>query len=127
MLGSFDDFPALDHAAMAVARVFAQANIGDDEQVELRFANGVDRALDGGVGIGGLGAGFVLVLGQAEENHGRDAEIGHFPALLDNLIRRLLIDARHRADFSADLAARAREHRIDEALGREARLADEAA
>ena len=62
----------LDHAAVAVAGVFAEANIGDDEQIELGLANRFDRALHRAGRGGRFRAGFVLVFRQAEENHRRE-------------------------------------------------------
>ena len=51
------------------------------------------------------------------ENDAGDTEGLHFPALFDDLIRGLLINVRHRADFLTDLAAGANEHGIDEPGG----------
>ena len=97
------------------------------EQIEFGLANGFDGELHGGVGCGGFRAGFVFVLRQAKKKHGGNAEIGDLAALLDNLVGRLLKDAGHGADFGAHFAAGAREHRVDEAGGRKARLAHETA
>ena len=121
------NFAVFDHAAVAVAGVFAQADVGDHEQIELGFANRFDRKLHRAGCRGGFRAGFVLVLGQAEKNHGGNAEVGDFAALFDDLIGRLLENARHGADFRAHFGARARKHRIDQAAGRKLRFADEPA
>ena len=59
--------PVLGHAAMPVAGVFAQAHVGDDDQVRV---SGLQRAggllHDAVVGVG-TAAEFVLVRGDAEE------------------------------------------------------------
>ena len=44
-LGIIQHFAIVDHAAMAVAGVFAEADVGNYQQIELGFANGFNRAL----------------------------------------------------------------------------------
>ena len=66
---------------MAVAGVFAQAHVGDHEQIELRFANRFDRALHGAMRGSRLRAGLVLVFRQAEQNHAGNSQVRDFAAL----------------------------------------------
>ena len=115
----------LHHAAVAVVRIFAEADVGDDDETELGLADCGDRALHGAIRRGCFRAGRVLALGQAEENHGGNAQIGDFAALLGDFIGGLLIDARHRANFGANIRSGAGEHGIDEAARAEPCLADQ--
>src|SRR4029077_8684374 len=117
----------LDHAAVAVIGVLAKANVGDDEKFEIGFADGFDGALDYSLGGERTCAARVFGLRQAEQNDSGNSQRLHFPALFNNLIRGLLINIRHGADFLADLAAGADEHGIDEARSGKLRFADEAA
>ena len=68
-----DDAVRAQHAAVAVARVLAQAQVGDHQQVRVR---GLDRArgeLDDALVVPRAGALLVLVRRQAEQQHARDA------------------------------------------------------
>ena len=107
--------------------VFAQANVGNHHQLQLRPSNRLDRALHHPGRRRKPPTALILVLRNAEQNHRRNAQRFHFPALLDNLVRRLLVHARHRADLFAHAAARAHKHRVHEAPRREPRLAHHAA
>ena len=85
-------------AAMAVAHVFAQANIRDHDQLG---ASGFDRA-DGllhdavfRVSAAGL---FVFVARNAEEQHGLQAEIVGALRFIGHFRERELKNARHTAD-----------------------------
>src|SRR5580704_2615170 len=72
--GIVGDFPVFDYAAVAVVGVFTEADVGDDDEFEIRFADGFDGALDYTVRGGGVAAGGVFRFGQAEEYYARDAE-----------------------------------------------------
>ena len=108
---------------MSMAGVFAKANVGEDEQIELRFADRFDRELYGSLWGRRLGASFVFLFGQAEQNHGGDSQIRYLVALFDDLVGRLLIYARHRGDFAADARPGAGKHGVDQAAGGEMGLA----
>src|SRR5207249_3709774 len=65
--------------------------------------------------------------GQAKKNDAGNPQRLHLAALLHNLIDRLLMDARHRADFLANLRAWTDKHRINQSRRAEPRLSNEAA
>src|SRR5271156_4073018 len=109
---------------MPVAHVFTQANVRQDDQVQLGLSYRFNRTLHSSICVVSLRSKFILVLGQAKKNYGRDPQVRDFAALLDDLIYRLLTDARHGADFGANVFARASEHRIDESARCETRLAN---
>ena len=125
--GIVGHFAIFDHAAMPMAGVLAEANVGDDDQIEFGLANGFDGALHDAGGRRGFRAGFVLVFRDAKEDHSGNAEPFDFAALLHQLVRRLLIDAGHGADLHAHALAGANEHGVDIAAGGEARFARQAA
>ena len=115
------------HAAVAVARVLAQAEVGDHEQVRVR---GLDRArgeLDHALVVVGAGAELVLGGREAEQQHGGDPERVGDPGLLDRAVDAQVVDPRQRRDRRALLGAGDHEHRIDEVRGRQLRLAREPA
>src|SRR3984957_20058003 len=62
------------HAAVPVARVFAKAHVGDDQQIELRFFYRFNRSLDRALRVGCAGTQFVFFLGQAEEYYSGNSE-----------------------------------------------------
>src|SRR6202030_4339672 len=119
------DVALLDYAAMTVARVFAQANIRDDEKIEFRLSDGVNPPLQGPIRIRSLRANFIFLIRQPEKNHSRNSKPRHFAALLHNLVHRLLENPRHRAHFRPHFRSRAREHRIYQPARRKPRLANE--
>ena len=104
-VGSLRDGAVLDHAAVAVARVLAQAHVGDHQQVRDGVLHRADRLLHDAVLGVGLRAARVLVGGHAEQQHGRDAHAGGVLALLDQLVDREAVLAGHRADRLAHAAA----------------------
>ena len=57
---------------------------------------------------------LVLGRGQAEQQHGRDAEIRRLSGLVHGVGDRQAVDARHRLDRLAPVDAVGDEHRIDE-------------
>ena len=105
---------AAHDAAMAVLHVFAQADIGDDEQLGQLLLQQPHGLLDdavGGVGAGGFG---VFAVGNAEQQHGRHAQLVRAGRLAQQFIRRKLEHAGHGGDGPAQLAARADEQRQDQ-------------
>jgi hypothetical protein len=64
---------ALHDAAMPVAHVFAQADIGDDQQAGQFFLQQPDGLLDDAVARIGAGGPFILARGNAEQQHRGDA------------------------------------------------------
>ena len=104
----------LDVAAVAVAGVFAIADVGDDQQALGLPADGADGALHDAVVVVGAGGHLVLEFRQAEQDHAADSQRLDFGALLDQLVDRHLVIAGHGADLAADALARADEQRQDE-------------
>src|SRR5437763_1654802 len=116
-----------DYAAVAVARVLAEADVGDDEQVRHRVLHGAYGLLhDAVIGVG-LGATRILLRGNTEEQHAGDAHAGGILALLDQLIHGEAVLAGHRRDRLAHAAAVHDEQGVDEVVDRQRRLADELA
>ena len=80
------------HAAVAVARVLAQAQVGDHQQVRV---GGLDRArgeLDDPLVVPGAAALLVLGRGQAEQQHRGDPERGGLAGLLDRAVDAQVVD-----------------------------------
>ena len=116
------DHAVLDHAAMAVARILAEADVGDDGQVRHLVLDGLDRMLhDPLVGVA-FAADLVLVLGNAEEDDRGNAEVLHLFAVLHEVVDGLLIVPGHGADLFFHALAVGHEERIDEIVGRKLRL-----
>ena len=99
------DVAVLDDAAVTVAGVFAEADVGDDEQLRHLFLEGGDRHLDDALLVVGAGAGFVLLRRDAEQQHPGDAQLPHLLGFLDQVVDRLLVAARHRFDTSTRLSS----------------------
>ena len=114
--GVVADGAVLHHAAVAVARVLAEAHVGDDEQVGHGVLHRAHRLLHDAVLGVGLGAARVLLLRDAEQQHGRDAHAGGVLALLDELVDREAVLARASAR-----SARARRGRGRRRAGRRSR------
>jgi hypothetical protein len=53
------------------------------------------------------------VFWQAEENHPGDSQILQFATLFGDLVRRFLVNPRHRANLVLEIRAWADKHRID--------------
>ena len=64
------------HAAVAVRGVFAEAGVDGDRQLGHGLLDGADRPLDDALGVPGLAADLVLLLGQPEQQHRGDAQLG---------------------------------------------------
>ena len=122
-----ENLVALDDAAVAVRGVFAEADVGDDDQMRHLALDRADGALHRRVGVGGFRAGRILAVGQAEEQHAEDAICLRRRRFLDGFVDRQVEDARHGADLAPYATAFADEERQDEAVGRQPRLAHEAA
>ena len=122
--GVVDDLVAVDDAAVAVRGVLAQADVGHDEEVAdlaLECAHGrsapahPDRAAAEPSGS--------FCVGQAEQDDRRHAVRLRGRGFLDGFVDRELKHAGHRADLPPDAVAFADEQRVDEAVGRQPRLA----
>ncbi len=118
-LGSFSTSLIFDHAAVPVAGVFAEADIGNHQQIQFRLANRLHRTLhrDHARSAASL-ASASLFSGRPKRNHAGIPRSGDFAAFLHNLIDRLLKNSRHRTHFVAHFGARAGKHRVDHAAHR---------
>ena len=113
--------PVAQDPAVAVVGVLAQAHVGDHEQVGVRGLDRARRELDDALVVPGARAHLVLGRREAEEQHGRDPELRRRTGLLDRVVDREVVDARHRGDRRAPFAPRDDEHRRDEVRRRRAR------
>ena len=114
----------VQHPAMAVIGVLAQAHVGDDEEIGQGVLQRADRALDDAVVVEVLLPDRILRRGDAEEQHRRNPRRGGPLRLLDRLIDRELADPRHGGNRIAHVRTMDDEHRIDEIGGGQHRLAD---
>jgi len=77
---------------VTVVGIFAHADIGDHHQLRHRLFDGANRFLNDAVGRVSVGAERILGLGNAEEDHRRDAEGLDLLRLGDDMFDRLLVD-----------------------------------
>ena len=116
-------------AAVAVRGVFAEADIGDEDQF-LRGGGLLESAqttLDDAVVVPCTAGLFVFGFGKAEDQQASDAERGGCFGFLECFIDGQIEDAGHRADLFADAFAGAEKERIDERAGLEVGFADQVA
>ena len=73
-VASLATFAVFDDAAVAVVGVFAEADIGDDDEVELGFADGFDGALNDAFLLAASLCRRVFRFGETEENDAGDAK-----------------------------------------------------
>ena len=108
-------------AAVAVAGVLAQADVGDEDQLfrGARLLERAQRLLHDAVFVPGAGGLFVFAFRQAEEQQAADAQLRGFFGLAHRLIHGEIEDAGHGADGVAHALAGADE-RADRS-GRRAR------
>ena len=115
------------HAAMAVAGVFAQANVGDHSQIRRVFFYLPDRVLDDavfGVSLSGL---FILRFRNPKEKNGLHSRF--MGALCDgrDFFPGILADPRHARDFPGGFDFLAYEKRQDEVVAVQICFANEIA
>ena len=116
------DRAVLDHAAMAVAGILAEADVGDDRQVRHLVLDGLDRVLHNALVGVALAADLILMLGNAEEDDRGNAEALHFLAVLHQIVDGLLVVAGHGADLFFHALAVGHEQGVNEIIGRKLRL-----
>ena len=122
-----DDFFVDQDAAVAVRRVLAEADVGDDEEPRHFLLDRARRGLYRCLGIVGARAHRILLIRQTEQEHaGHPVGLGG-GRLAHGLVDRQLEDAGHRTHFAAFAFAGADEERVDEVVRRQAGLADERA
>jgi hypothetical protein len=118
---------AFDDAAMTVAHVFAEANVGNDEEFRQRFFQRANCLLNdavAGVSAGGL---FVFGFRNAEKNYGAHAGFEGGFGFAEDFIDGKLENAGHGADGFANIFSGAREQRQNEAGVAEGSFGDEIA
>jgi hypothetical protein len=118
--------PLREHATVPVARVLAQTEVRDHDQLGVGLLDRARGELDDPLVIPRAGALLVLAGRQPEQQHGGDAERVRLPGLLHRVGDRQLVDARHRRDRVAPVDPVRDEHRVDEVAGVKARLAHQA-
>ena len=116
-----------ERPAVAVGGVLAQAGVGDQRQRQRRVVQDLQRALDDAVVDPGAAARRILRLGQAEEDHPAQVQLGVALGVAQRLVGRHPLYARQRGDRLTDSAARPDEDRRHEHSRMEARLADQRA
>jgi hypothetical protein len=107
--------------------VFAKANIGDDNKVWHSALKGSDGALNDAVFVVGFAAPFVLAFGDAKEQDGGDAQLGDLFGVPHQLVHADAKDAGHGRHFLPLLFAGHDEHRVDEVVDAQSRLAHHSA
>ncbi len=110
-------FAIHNQSAMAVAGVFAIADVGHHQQLRDFALHRADGLLhDAVIGISAR-CDLVLGLGNAEQNHAADAELVRLFAFVHQLVHRKLRVPGHGADLAPHAFARTDEQRQDE-IGR---------
>ncbi len=89
------DVPVLDHATMAVIRVFAQTNIRDDYHLWHRMLDGADGLLNNAVVGKVLQSNWVFVGREAKEQDRFDTKLGALFCLCHGFIDGKLRHTRH--------------------------------
>jgi hypothetical protein len=108
-----------DHAAVAVAGVLAEADVGDEDQLfgGGRGFEGAQALLHDAVLVPCAGALLVLGFGQAEEQQAAEAEARGLFGLAHGFIDGEVEDAGHGADFAAHALAGAEKEGVDQVAG----------
>ena len=117
-VASLSTSPSIDHAAVAVGGVLVEAGVEDHRQLGDRLLDRAGRLLHQAVVVPGVGADRVLLLGDAEQDHRRDAEAGT-PWLRPPLRRPRPATGRASTRWLADALAGDDEQRVDEVVGGE--------
>ena len=113
----------LDHAAVPVVGVLAEAHVGDDHQFRELVLDGADGHLHDALVVVGAGGGGVLVRRDAEQQDRLDAEPDHLAHLGQHVADGELVAAGHRRDGVLDVLAGDDEQRVDEVVELQLRLA----
>ena len=127
MVMSFDHVVVLDHAAMAVVGVFAEADVGDHHQFRRRPLGPPHHARHQAVAVPGVAARGILVVRDAEQ-HQRLHPVAR--QALHHVLQLALGDARdagHLGDRQGIVDAFLDEDRLDQVVGGDGGLAHQAA
>src|SRR5450755_1091752 len=117
----------LDDAAMPVAGVFTQANVGDDQRIRCLGLQTPDRLLDDALLGVCLRAYLVLLVGDAKEQYGWNAQARDALRFTPQVLQRPLHNPWHGGNLAWLVDAFRNEERVDELLDVQVRLADHAA
>ena len=113
--------------AVAVIGVFAEAQVGDHQELGRDSPGDPDRLLDDAVIARGGRAACVFVLRDSEQEDRRDAQLGRFGDRFAEPVERELVLAGHRRDFTPEVLAVIDEKRIDQVVDGKTRFADQVA
>jgi len=113
---------AAEHSAMAVGRVLAEADVGEEEQLGKPGPQVAEGPLDDPVVDPSAGALVVLLLGDPEQDHGGHARGDELRDLARQRVERVPGEA---GQLRVQQRLRRYEQRHDEAVELEARLAHE--
>ncbi len=94
-VGIVRNLSAFNHSTMPVIRVFAQADVRNDNKLSFAFRIASIAFGTTPSAPSELDPRASFVLWQSKQNNSGDSQRFHFPALFHNLIRRLLINSRH--------------------------------
>ena len=111
-------------SAVAVAGVFAEAEVGDDDQLRGTFFNQPDGLLDNPVVVAADLAGVVFFVGDTEDQNGWNFQADH---LIHNFVESVegpLELAWHGFDLALEIGPMVDEQRIDQIFNPEVILAD---
>ena len=101
-------------AAMAVVGVFAEADVGHQQQLRGSLLGHADGLGDDAGVAGGIAAGGVFLGGDAEEDHAAQAQFGGLADFVGQQVGRELKIARHGRDLPTHVLAGANEQRQDQ-------------
>src|SRR4051812_27113178 len=98
---------------MTMARVFAHADVSDEQKITDIFTNRPQRSLNNSVLVVAIGPDFVLVFRQSEQNDSANASGLRLFRDFDRIVDRQIELSRHRTDFFPNLFTWTYKDRID--------------
>lgn len=117
-----ENLAVFDDTAMPVARIFVDANIGDDHEPRHVVFYRLDGPLDNAVRIVAGTAPLVFLGRNAEQNDRGNAQPMNVPGLFDQQIDRQPVLTRHRGDFFPPVPPLDDEQRVNEIARRQGRF-----
>ena len=121
------DLAAAQHAAVTVGGVFAHAYVGDEVERGVELPQAAQALLHDAVLRPGGGALRVLMRGQAEQQHTRNARTLKLFHKARQFVRRIVVLPGQRGDFAVNMLALSDENRVNQAVWRDARFPHHAA